>query len=223
MLPLKTRVVLASGCALFREGVRSILERESEILILGEAKDGADAVQLAEQLEPDILLLDWVMPRMTGLLVLREIKALALRTRAIVLTSSAHVAETQQALESGARGLVVTDSGTLILLRAIRSVMAGECWIDRTCLTDLAQSLRRHADDAACSRSKRYGLTARELEIVSAVAAAFANKEIARRFSISEKTVKHHLTNIFDKTGVSNRLELALFAHNHDFELADVT
>jgi len=115
----------------------------------------------------------------------------------------------------GARGVVLKDCGTEILMRSIRSVLAGEYWVGREPVSNLMQYLRGLMDSSTkISRQKRFGLTPRELDIVSAVVAGFANKEIAEHFKISEDTVKHHLSNIFDKTGVSTRLELALFAVN---------
>ena len=133
----------------------------------------------------------------------------------ILLTAAAEKEQIVEALQLGARGVVLKDSATQILLKSIRAVMHGEYWVGRESVSNLVQYLRSLIDSSAtASRRKRYGLTPRELEIISAVVAGYANKEVAEHFKISEDTVKHHLSNIFDKLGVSTRLELALFAVN---------
>jgi two-component system, NarL family, nitrate/nitrite response regulator NarL len=114
------------------------------------------------------------------------------------------------------RSVVLKDSATDLLLKSIRSVMAGEYWVGRGCTPDLVKTPKDLSAEASAKTPKQdYGLRARESQIVEALVAGFANKEIAQKFSISEQTVKHHLSNIFDKLGVSNRLELALFAVHH--------
>ena len=126
-------------------------------------------------------------------------------------------------LQLGARGIVLKDSATQLLLKAIQTVMAGEYWVGRESVSNLVQYLRtlmQSSHDEA--RQRKFGLTPRELEIVSAVVAGFSNKEIAEYFKISEDTVKHHLSNIFDKLGVSTRLELALFAVNQSLPLKSI-
>jgi len=156
------------------------------------------------------------MPRRHGIEALREISTShAGPVRVILLTAAAEREQIVEALQLGARGVVLKDCGTEILMRSIRSVLAGEYWVGREPVSNLMQYLRGLMDSSTkISRQKRFGLTPRELDIVSAVVAGFANKEIAEHFKISEDTVKHHLSNIFDKTGVSTRLELALFAVN---------
>jgi DNA-binding NarL/FixJ family response regulator len=139
----------------------------------------------------------------------------------IVLTAAAEKGQIVEALQLGARAVVLKDSATRMLLKAIHTVMAGEYWVGREIVSNLVQYLRTLMQSTQQEvRHKKFGLTPRELEIVSAVVAGFSNKEIAEYFKISEDTVKHHLTNIFDKIGVSTRLELALFAVNQSLELA---
>src|SRR5207249_786190 len=132
--------------------------------------------------------------------------------RTITLAADIERRDIQLAIEHGARGLVLKDDGGAVLIRAIRGVMAGQYWFDRASFGDTIDILRALMADNAAPRPKReFGLTAREFEIASAVAAAYCNKDIAQKFSITERTVKNHLTNIFDKVGVSSRTELALF------------
>jgi len=208
------RLVIADDHPIFRDGLRRLLEAEADMKVIGEASDGAEAVKLARQLKPDILLLDLAMPKHPGLEALRELSLLANATpvRVILLTPAAEKSQIVEAWQIGARGVVLKDSATQLLVKAIQAVMSGEYWIGRESVSNLVQYLRtvmQPSHDEA--RQKKFGLSPRELEIVSAVVAGYANKEIAEYFKISEDTVKHHLSNIYDKLGVSTRLELALF------------
>jgi len=193
------RIVIADDHPIFRDGLRRLLEAEADLKVIGEASDGAEAVKLARQLKPDILLLDLAMPRNPGLEALRELSSGSTNSvRVILLTAAAEKNQIVEALQLGARGVVLKDSATQLLLKSIHTVMAEE------------------------ARQKKFGLTPREIEIVSAVVAGYSNKEIAEYFKISEDTVKHHLSNIFDKLGVSTRLELALFAVNQSLPLKTI-
>jgi DNA-binding NarL/FixJ family response regulator len=196
--------------------LRRLLESERGFKVVGEACDGFEAVDFVRTLKPEILLLDLAMPRRHGLEALREISnSHAGPVRVILLTAAAEREQIVEALQLGARGVVLKDCGTEILMKSIRSVLAGEYWVGREPVSNLMLYLRGLMDSSTkISRQRRFGLTPRELDIVSAVVAGYANKEIAEYFKISEDTVKHHLSNIFDKTGVSTRLELALFAVN---------
>jgi two-component system nitrate/nitrite response regulator NarL len=215
--PQITRIVIADDHPIFRDGLKRLLESEREFKVVGEACDGIDAVKLARQLKPEILLLDLAMPRRHGLEALQDMSEVkeSSSVRVILLTAAVEKNQIVEALQLGARGVVLKDSATQILLKSIRSVMNGEYWVGRESVSNLVQYLRTLVDSSVSeSKSKRFGLTPRELEVVSAVVAGYANKEIAQHFKISEDTVKHHLSNIFDKVGVSTRLELALFAVN---------
>jgi DNA-binding NarL/FixJ family response regulator len=208
------RILIADDHPIFRDGLKRLLESEGQFKVIGEACDGVEAVQLTRQLGPEVLLLDLAMPRRPGLDALRELTLASKAVRVILLTAGAEKEQIVQALQLGARGVVLKDSATQILLKSIRAVMNGEYWVGRESVPNLVQYLESLvAPDDAYARNK-YRLTPRELDIVSAVVAGYANKEIAQHFRISEDTVKHHLSNIFDKVGVSTRLELALFAVN---------
>ncbi|MGB0106689.1 MAG: response regulator transcription factor, partial [Candidatus Sulfotelmatobacter sp.] len=196
---------------------------EPDLKVLGEASDGAEAVRLARQLKPDILLLDLAMPKHPGLEALKDLSTSPTPVRVILLTAAAEKSQIVEALQLGARGVVLKDSATQLLLKAIHTVMSGEYWVGRESVSNLVQYLRTLVQSSSDeARQKKFGLTPREIEIVSTVVAGYSNKEIAEYFKISEDTVKHHLSNIFDKLGVSTRLELALFAVNQSLPLKNI-
>jgi len=218
------RILIADDHPIFRDGLRRLLESERGFKVIAEACDGVEAVEFVRKLKPEILLLDLAMPRRPGLEALRELSIDSVPVRVILLTAAAEREQIVEALQLGARGVVLKDCGTEVLMRSIRAVLAGEYWVGREPVSNLMQYLRGLMDSSTkISRQKRFGLTPRELDIVSAVVAGFANKEIAEHFKISEDTVKHHLSNIFDKTGVSTRLELALFAVNQSLPFKPLT
>lgn len=209
------RILIADDHAMFRDGLRRLLEAEPGFSVVGEAADGEQAVKLAQELKPDILLLDLAMRHVPGLEALHELGAASIPVRTILLTAAIEREQIAQALFLGARGVVMKESATELLLRSIRAVMDGHYWVERDCVANLVQILHDMRLETK-SEENAYGLTQRELEIVSAIVTGSANKEIAQKCSISEQTVKHHLSHIFQKVGVSNRLELALFAVNHN-------
>ncbi len=210
------RLVIADDHPIFRDGLRRLLESEPGFEVVAEAQDGEEAVALTLKHKPDVLLLDLAMPRVTGLGTLKELDEASNPVRTILLTAQIDRADVVTALQFGARGIVLKEAATQTLLSCIRRVMNGHYWVDREGVSDLVQTLRRlMAAGASEERTPVSGLTKRELDIVGAIVEGMANKDIAAKFSISGDTVKHHLTNIFDKTGVSTRLELALFAVHH--------
>jgi len=209
------RILIADDHPIFRDGLRTLLEAEPGFEVVGEASDGEEAVRLARQLKPDLVLLDLAMPRYTGREALKGLAGLP-SMHTIVLTAAIDNEQLVDALQLGARGVVLKEATTQVLLKSIRSVMAGQYWVGRDSVASVVQALKdlapSHPGD---TRRKNFGLTPRELEIVAAIVAGYTNKDMAEKFALSEQTVKHHLTSIFDKLGVSNRLELALFATNH--------
>jgi DNA-binding NarL/FixJ family response regulator len=209
------RIVIADDHTIFRDGLRRLLEAEPGMEVVGEAADGAEAVSQTRALTPDVLLLDLAMPRVPGMDAMRELSGngTGQHAKIIVLTAAVERIQIVQALQLGARGVVMKEAATQLLMKAIRTVMLGEYWIGREAVGDIVEFMRTNASGEKPSRN--YGLTKREMDILTTIVAGLSNKEIARKFSLSEDTVKHHLTNIFDKVGVASRLELALFAINN--------
>ena len=192
------------------------MEAEKDFQVIGEASDGGEAIEMAQRLKPDILLLDLSMPRVPGLEAVRELRSSVEAIKIILLTAAIDREQIVDALHHGVRGVVLKESATQLLLKSIRCVMSGQYWVGRESVSDLVRIIRDlTAIPEQGTRKRSYNLTPRELDIISAIVDGYTNKDIAEKFSIAEQTVKHHLGNIFDKLGVSNRLELALFAVNH--------
>jgi len=210
------RVLIADDHPVVRVGLRNMLQADPAIKVVGEARDGVEALELARSLRPDILLLDLAMPNVAGMDALREMTGGNLETRTIVLTGLIDKRQVLEALQLGARGVVLKDAVVEHLSACIRAVMQGQYWLEGRPVQNLVQVLRDLTAQTAPPPRRTYGLTGRELEVVALITEGCTNKDIAKTFGISEETVKRHLTNIFNKLGVGNRLELALFALNHN-------
>jgi DNA-binding NarL/FixJ family response regulator len=193
-----------------------MLLNEPGFEVVGEAEDGDDAITQTLDLEPDILLLDVAMPRLPGLEAMRAIMTKSPRVKIVLLTSTISVQQIIEALQIGARGIVLKDAVAGDLSHALRAVLSGDYWIGGQRVANLLKALQElQAKASAVPERKTYGLTPRELEVVTCIVEGCSNRDIAKQFVISEETVKRHLSNVFDKTGVSTRLELALFAIAH--------
>jgi DNA-binding NarL/FixJ family response regulator len=218
-------VVIADDESMFRASLRQLLAVPPQVIkqvygvdvgagfdVIGEAGSGEDAIAVVRATKPELLLVDLSMPRLTGLDVLRELQPCVGGPRIIVLAADIDKRQLLTAVRLGARGFVLKDSTTELLFEAMICVVSGGSWLGKTLvadLMDLVDTLVREADGAA---RPPFGLTAREREVLALVVAGCPNKEIARKCSVSEETVKHHLTRMFDKVGASNRLELAMLA-----------
>src|SRR5882757_10195622 len=210
------RIVVADDHPVVRFGVRNMLESEPGFEVVGEAEDGDVAITETLEREPDILLLDVMMPRLPGLEALRAIMEKSSRVKIILLTSTITTQQIIEALQIGARGIVLKDAAASDLSKSMRAVLSGDYWIGGERVVNLVAALNELMKQAAATPEKKtYGLTPRELEVVTCIVEGCSNKDVAKQFTISEETVKRHLSNIFDKTGVSTRLELALFAIAH--------
>lgn len=208
--PPPIRILIADDHPIFRDGLRKLLEEEAGFTVVAEAEDGARAVELARKATPDVVLLDLAMPRRPGMDVIRDLAAVP-GVRVLVLTAAIDRPHILEALQRGARGIVLKETATQLLMKAIRTVIAGELWVGRDSVADLVAYVRDGRAVPPDPR-ERFRLTPREHDIVRHIVDGSTNRDIAARLAISEDTVKHHLRNIFDKLGVSSRLELGLFA-----------
>jgi two-component system, NarL family, nitrate/nitrite response regulator NarL len=206
------KILIADDHVIFRDGLRKLLDSDDELTVVGEAACGAECIKMLAKLKPDILLLDLRMPDKSGLAVLEEVNFDTVPTRVIVLTAAEDNREVIRAMRLGARGVVLKQSATEVLLKSIHRVHAGEIWLDNRMT---AEVLNAFSVAGAAPRSEKPLLSDREKEIVHLVVQGFRNKEIGVKLFIGEQTVKNHLHNIFDKLGVSDRLELALYALHH--------
>jgi len=205
----KIRILIADDHPIFRDGLRKLLSLEEDFQVIGEAEDGKEAVEMVQKLTPDILLLDLKMPNLSGIGALEALGDKNKTTRVIVLTASEDEAAVVQAMRMGTAGIVLKQTATELLIKSIRKVYDGEIWLDSRMTTAV---MKEFSQPAPVREPIKTVLSAREREVVALVCQGFRNKEIAEKMFISEQTVKNHLHNIFDKLGVSDRLELALFA-----------
>ncbi len=207
------RILVADDHAIFRDGLRRLLEGADDMQIVGEASNGVECSKMLPKLKPDILLLDLRMPEKDGLGVLEEINFDNLATRVIVLTAAEDDRDVVRAMRLGARGVVLKQSASDLLHKSIRKVHEGEIWLDNRMTAEVIDAFKKSSESG--QRREKPLLSDREKEIVQLVAQGFRNREIGEKLFISEQTVKNHLHNIFDKLGVSDRLELALYAIHH--------
>jgi len=204
-----TQVLIVDDHAILRQGLRKLFDEHPEFTVAGEAASGAEAVTAVKNLSPDILLLDLQLGDMTGLDVLRRLGT-GIKTKTILLGADIQRADELTAVLLGACGIVGKYSASETLFRSIRVVMEGEMWVKREVIAELIGMLRTR--ETSGDAMGHFGLTTRELEIVKAVVQGMGNREISESLGISQFTVKHYMTRIFDKLLVANRVELALFA-----------
>jgi DNA-binding NarL/FixJ family response regulator len=218
------RVVLADDHPIVRDGLRKLLTLEEDIEVVGEASDGREVVQVVQDTRPDVLILDLRMPYMDGLATLQALQQLERKVRVIVLTASEDKNEFVQAMKLGCSGIVLKQTAPELIVKSIRKVHSGEIWLDSHTTAAVMRQFASPAEMLSGTPTKgreRSPLSQREREIVGLVAQGYKNREMAEKMFISEQTVKNHLHNIFDKLGVSDRLELALYAIHKGLHLVD--
>lgn len=205
------RVLLADDHDLFRQGVRRLLEATEDVEVIGEAPSGQDTVRMVEDLAPDVVLLDITMPGLSGIDAARIIKATSPRTSLIMLTVHGEEEFLFEAIKAGAMGYLLKDCTAEELLRAIRVVYDGEGLLAPTMAAKVMHEFARTRERRELA-AVTHPLTQREVEILQHVASGLANKEIALRLRISERTVKNHLSNIMEKLHVNSRTQAAVYA-----------
>src|SRR2546425_3198669 len=210
----KVKILIADGYPIFREGLKHLLSAQKDFEVLGEAADSIEALRLMELLKPDVLLLDMAMPPLNGMEVLERSDGNLRTTRVIMLSVTADTNQTVQALELGACGVLRKEVSSEILLKSIRAVVQGQYWVGRRDMAGAIDALRSVRSLESENASRNFGVSPREMQILQGLVEGLPNKEIARSFGISEQPVKHHISSIFDKTGMSNRLELVVFSIN---------
>jgi DNA-binding NarL/FixJ family response regulator len=210
------RIVIADDHPIVRDGLKKLLLLEDDFEVVGEASDGREVLDKVQELDPDVLLLDLRMPNLDGLAALQALQQTNKRTRVIVLTASEDKNEFVQAMKLGCSGIVLKQTAPDLIVKSIRKVNSGEIWLDSHTTAAVMRQFSTGLEGSGGSSSgkgrERSPLSTREREIVALVAQGYKNKEMAEKMFISEQTVKNHLHNIFDKLGVSDRLELALYA-----------
>jgi two-component system nitrate/nitrite response regulator NarL len=205
------RIALADSQPVFRYGLKLLLDASGGLNVLGEASDGAEAVDLVRRLQPDLILID-VNIRGGGLDTIKTLAALPNPVRSLLLMDPVQPDVQAAAMRGGARGVLAKGASMPHFVQAIRGVMGGNYWLDGQLLESVPE---RPTKPAPPRPTRKFRLTQREMQVVAAVADGETNKGIAERFRVSEDTVKHHLSSVFDKVGVSSRLELAIFAFTH--------
>lgn len=216
------RIVIADDHPVVRIGVSNMLSADTNLCIVGEANDGDEAIEQVSRLHPDILLLDLAMPKLPGFEAMRTILEDQFSPRIILLTSKIETLQIVEALQMGAHGIVLKDALAENLHEAIQAVAAGLYWIGGNAMENTAGIIQKLISKETPAKHKNYGITPREMQVLNCIVEGCTNRDIAKQFSLSEETIKRHLSNIFDKTGVSTRLELAMFAIAHQLVSLDV-
>jgi DNA-binding NarL/FixJ family response regulator len=215
------RIVIADDHPIFRDGLRKLLTLEEDFRVVAEACNGKEALEVLEEYQPDILLLDLNMPGLDGLKALDKLQNSRTKTKVIVLTASEDTNQFVQAMKLGSCGIVLKQAATEGLIKSIRKVHSGETWLDSH-ITQAITPQYSSLESSPLESRDRAPLTQREREIVALAAQGFKNREMAEKMFIGEQTVKNHLHNIFEKLGVSDRLELALYAVHKKNSHADL-
>ncbi len=211
------RVFLVDDHAIMRSGLRLIIEKQANLKVVGEAGNRSDALAIAGQEQPDIILLDLYLPGTSGLDLIPELFAAASDTRILILTGVADPEAHARAMHLGAMGIVLKEKAPEVLIKAIEKVYKGEVWLDRSMIASVfgAKSRASLAKNSDPEAAKIASLTERERMVISLISEGLRNKQIAERLFISETTVSHHLTSIFGKLQVSDRLGLIIYAYRH--------
>ncbi|WP_034601784.1 response regulator [Clostridiisalibacter paucivorans] len=213
----KIKVLIADDHSLMRQGLTQLLQLDKAIEVIGEASDGEEAVKKSIDLKPDVILLDINMPNMNGIDALRRLKDMGIDSKIIMLTIHDDREYLNETINIGADGYVLKDADSDTLIQAIKEVIRGKSYI-QPCLAALLVKKYRKSSGKSIQGSKKDLLTRREYEVISLIAEGLNNREIADRLFISEKTVKNHVSNIFKKIDVNDRIQAAIFAYKNNIK-----
>lgn len=214
----KITVMIADDHILMREGLKQLLELEKDIAVVAQAGDGEEAIEKAVKYNPHVLLLDINMPKLNGIDVLRRLKDLGVNTKIIMLTIHNDKEYLFETIKIGADGYILKDSDADSLIRAIREVNNGRTYIQPSIAKMLVERLNGDEEESDERLKKIKSLTKREYEVLTLIAEGLNNKDIADKLFISEKTVKNHVSSIFKKIGVNDRIQAAIFAYKNNIK-----
>ena len=205
-------VMIADDHVLMREGLKQLLELETDIDVIAQAGDGEEVIEQALEHTPDVVLLDINMPKMNGIDVLRRFKDLGIKSKVIMLTIHEDREYLFETMKIGANGYVLKDSDADSLIKAIRGVNKGQTYIQPSIASLLMEDMDKQDEESNNELLKIQSLTKREYEVLTLIAEGLNNRDIANRLYISEKTVKNHVSSILKKLEVNDRIQAAIFA-----------
>ena len=206
------RVLIAEDHTIVREGLQSLIDSEEGMEVIGEAKNGIEAIELARKLRPDVVLLDLLMPRMSGLEAIPTLKEDEPDIKILVLTSLSEDDKIFSAIEAGALGYLSKDTSSRALLQAIREVDKGELALPPLIARKMLQKILHPEEESVSKPLSESPLTAREMEVLRLLARGLTNQDIASELFVSERTIRNHVTAILGKLHLANRTQAALYA-----------
>lgn len=214
----KITLIIADDHMLIREGLKQLLELEGDISVVAQAGNGQEAIEKTLEYKPDILLLDINMPEINGIDILRRLKDVGANTKVIILTIHDDKEYLFATIKIGADGYILKDSDANSLIRAIRDVNSGRTYIQPNLAKMMVDELNYKDEESNGMLKKIRSLTKREYEVLTLIAEGLNNKDIADKLFISEKTVKNHVSSIFKKIGVNDRIQAAIFAFKNNIK-----
>ncbi|HEY2975072.1 MAG TPA: response regulator transcription factor [Pyrinomonadaceae bacterium] len=212
--PEPIRILIVDDHAILRAGLRMLIDQNPAMKVIGVAGNGREALALAAREQPDLIILDILLGDEDGLTLLPELRDAATNARVLVLTGLRSSESQRRAILAGAMGVVLKEHAAEVLIKAIKKVHQGEVWLDRSLMGSVLDQMTQ-AQEIDPEKGKIASLTDREREVIALIAEGLKNKQIGQRLFISETTVTHHLSSIFSKLGVSDRLELIIYAFRY--------